>query len=90
VPIPFGLDLDSWIVPPPIEPPKERSKVKKSKKGKGVHGQEKAKKSKRKNDGEVDEVEGENYEELNTAEEIAERQRVNNSSLCFMRSLTRT
>ncbi|KAH8835125.1 Adaptor protein complex AP-3 delta subunit [Flagelloscypha sp. PMI_526] len=75
VPIPFGLDLDSWIVPPPIEPPKERSKVKKSKKGKGVHGQEKAKKSKRKNDGEVDEVEGENYEELNTAEEIAERQR---------------
>ena len=37
VPVPEGLDLEAWIVPPPREvaPPTEEFRVKKSKKGKG-------------------------------------------------------
>ncbi|KIY50457.1 Adaptor protein complex AP-3 delta subunit, partial [Fistulina hepatica ATCC 64428] len=35
VPIPAGLDLDAWIVPPPVEEEELPKAVKKSKKGKG-------------------------------------------------------
>ncbi|THV06465.1 Ap3d1 protein [Dendrothele bispora CBS 962.96] len=37
VPVPEGLDLDSWIIPPPEEPKPtpEEKKIKKNKKGKG-------------------------------------------------------
>ncbi|TFK68252.1 Adaptor protein complex AP-3 delta subunit [Pluteus cervinus] len=58
VPIPEGLDLDAWIVPPPPEPEPEAEpsepRVKKSKKGKekeGVNGT-KTKGSKKKKDAE--------------------------------------
>ncbi|KAG6911280.1 hypothetical protein DXG01_002119 [Tephrocybe rancida] len=79
VPIPDGLDLDAWIMPPPKEPVVEQlpEKKKKTKKGKGKEvgdGQVKTKKKKK------DESDGGDLltpaePELETPEEIAERAR---------------
>ncbi|KAH0591305.1 AP-3 complex subunit delta-1 [Termitomyces sp. J132] len=71
VPIPEGLDLDAWIVPPPqqivADPPPDK---KKGKKGKGKDNKPKSSKKKKK-------VEVEDGDELapveETPEEIAER-----------------
>lgn len=89
VPIPEGLDLDAWIVPPPREDTVDEGegrgdvavKVKKSKKGKGkAVGNGKSKKQKR---GDVLEYEPEDDDTsaaqtpIETEEEKAERERVN-------------
>lgn len=86
VPIPDGLDLDAWIVPPPPEPVSqldEERKLKKSKKGKGkeVNGT-KSKNGKKKKHRENDD-DSENgvvltpaLVEVESAEERAERERV--------------
>ncbi|KAG5641635.1 hypothetical protein DXG03_004558 [Asterophora parasitica] len=81
VPIPEGLDLDAWIVPPPREVVPEQPsarKAKKMKKGKGKEVSEGKVKSKKKQkatllvDGDVlTPVEA----ELETPEEIAEREK---------------
>lgn len=88
VPIPDGLDLDAWIVPPPREETIDEGegrgdaavKVKKSKKGKGkAIGNGKSKKQKR---GDVLEYEPEDDDTsaaqtpIETEEEKAERERV--------------
>lgn len=87
VPIPEGLDLDEWFVPPPPETALERAesgeKKKKSKKGKEkqVNGGKKEKKGKKAvKDVSLDVPIGEAltpvYDEAESAEDIAERERV--------------
>ena len=88
VPIPDGLDLDEWFVPPPPEPVAvERTdsgekKVKKSKKGKERQGNGKKEKKTKKGVKDVSlDVPGvtltpTTHDEVETPEEIAERERV--------------
>lgn len=82
VPVPEGLDLDTWIVPAmqgPLvddESHEIEKKVKKSKKGKEKEtpSRTKGSKKKRKEDSTVEELVPQEPEE--TAEELAERERV--------------
>lgn len=94
VPIPEGLDLDKWFVPPPPEPVLERAesgeKKKKSKKGKEkqVNGGKKERKGRKVvKDVSLDVPGGETlaplYTETESAEDIAERERVGVSSRGF-------
>lgn len=87
VPIPEGLDLDEWFVPPPPEPALDRAesgegKKKKSKKGKEkqVNGGKKEKKGKKVVKDVSLDVPGETlapvYAETESADDIAERERV--------------
>lgn len=83
VPVPDGLDLNAWIVPPPADPIEEMAekKSKKSKKGKGreVNGSSgKAKKQKRNvaEDENADLAHSSSHLEEETAEEQLERERV--------------
>lgn len=89
VPVPEGLDLDAWIVPPPSEPaPSDMKthdgetgerKVKKSKKGKGKEVSEtkgKGVKKRRKEDGHGGNSVVLMPTEPETAEELVERERV--------------
>jgi AP-3 complex subunit delta-1 len=94
VPIPEGLDLDEWFVPPPPEPVLERAgsgeKKKKSKKGKEkqVNGGKKEKKGKKAvKDVSLDvplvEILTPVYDDAETAEAIAERERVSGLLLLY-------
>lgn len=85
IPIPEGLNLDAWIVPPPQEIDEER-KIKKSKKGKGkeINGS-KPRSGKRKKGDHVEEIVEEDpvaSQDLETPEERAQREQVN-KWLCF-------
>ena len=86
VPIPEGLDLDEWFVPPPPEPVSERAessekKSRKSKKGKEkqVNGGKKSEKKKKAKDVGL-EVAGDVlmpvYDEAEPPEDLAELERV--------------
>lgn len=90
VPIPDGLDLDAWIVPPPPDPTSAadiEKKVKKSKKGKDkeVNGAKVVKNGKKKRKQDEDDRETIRLTavtpEIETAEERAQRERVR---FCFV------
>lgn len=93
VPVPDGLDLDMWIVPPPVEvvPEELVEKVKKSKKGKLKAKEEdgegrksgKKKRKKAQPDLESDVLAPPEVEE--TPEEIAERERVSLPAIHIMK-----
>lgn len=81
VPVPDGLDLDAWIVPPPKEPSPEKVDAKKKvKKGKGKEtiGVKSKKKQKDEDEGNRDGAAllGPPEPEVETADERAERERV--------------
>jgi AP-3 complex subunit delta len=91
VPIPEGLDLDAWIVPPPQDPPpfedtneSEERRVKKSKKGKDKEINGKPKSGKHKRREVADNVMSTSTPsglrpEVDTAEDSAEAERVRHS-----------
>jgi AP-3 complex subunit delta len=95
VPIPDGLDLDAWIVPPP---PEEREidtthdlddtsaekKIKKSKKGKEKTKERNGTSTKSKKDRNQGDVLAPAEEPAETPEEVAEREKVVNLILSYL------